>query len=514
MTVWTANDAPPSGPPPAPATPGPGAAAPSGPSPGSRLLNGPGLAAAPAVLTFAVALIGIGSRQVWRDEHATWWAASLPYPGLMRLVESVDIVVLPYYLLMHGWVAAFGDSPTALRMPSAILMAVAAGLLALLGRRLFDAPTGLLAGLAFAVVPAVSRYAAEARPYAMVVTASVLAALLLLRALERPAWWRWLGYASAVAWIGFSHLVALLALAAHLLLVVLAARDGDRRRILLGWAAATLAGLGALVPMLLRATDQGSQISWIPDPNWQTVLRYPNDVLGSSAVAGILVLLGLAALVLGGRPAWFLGAWALVPPVLTYLTFDQFGFFFPRYLLFTAPAWVLLGAYGMRRLAAGDRRGSAVGLAVVLLGSLTFFGWERQQFVRSNQVEGEIAFQDTARWLRPQLRPGDAVVYDGPDFLARAMNYEFRSGERPADVLSAVPADATWSWTRTECADPSGCLDGVSRVWLLTADFDGKQKVLAGVGGRKGEALRERYGVGTVTYFHRIRIAELVLKKK
>nr|BFE75336.1 hypothetical protein GCM10020092_086370 [Actinoplanes digitatis] len=81
------------------------------------------LAAVPFAVTLVVTLIGIGERQLWRDEHATWWAASLSFADLRRFAETVDFVLVPYYVLLHGWTAVFGDSAVALRLPSALCMA-------------------------------------------------------------------------------------------------------------------------------------------------------------------------------------------------------------------------------------------------------------------------------------------------------------------------------------------------------------------------------------------------------
>ncbi|MCM0678632.1 glycosyltransferase family 39 protein, partial [Micromonospora phytophila] len=177
---------------------------------------------APALATLAVGLFGLGHAQPWRDELATWSAATRPVGDLIRLTGTVDAATGPYYLLLHGWVTIFGDSATALRLPSALAMATAAGLTAVLGRRLLGARAGLLAGLLLAVLPGTSRYAQEARPYALASSLAVLAALLLVRALDRPTWPRWAGYAAAVAGLGLAHLLALTLLAAHAVVVLLA----------------------------------------------------------------------------------------------------------------------------------------------------------------------------------------------------------------------------------------------------------------------------------------------------
>ncbi|MER6594399.1 glycosyltransferase family 39 protein, partial [Micromonospora purpureochromogenes] len=176
----------------------------------------------PLLATLIVGLYDIGHAQPWRDELATWSAAARPLGDLLRLTGTVDAATGPYYLLMHGWVRLFGDSATALRLPSALAMAGAAGLTAVLGRWLLGTRAGLLAGLLLAVLPGTSRYAQEARPYALASLFAVLATLLLVAALCRPGWTRWAGYAAAVAALGLTHLLALTLLAAHAAVVLVA----------------------------------------------------------------------------------------------------------------------------------------------------------------------------------------------------------------------------------------------------------------------------------------------------
>ena len=75
-------------------------------------------------------------------------------------------------------------------------------------RRLANTRAGLLAGLAFALVPSVSRFAQEARSYALEVLVATLATLMLLRALDRPAVHRWAAYGACVAALGYLDPVA------------------------------------------------------------------------------------------------------------------------------------------------------------------------------------------------------------------------------------------------------------------------------------------------------------------
>lgn len=130
----------------------------------------------------------------WRDEAATISGSRRPVGAILKLTTHQDAVHGPYYLLMHAVIAVGGTSETATRLPSLLAMCVAAGLTSVLGRRLardsgLPAPTvlGLLAGLALAAVPLTTRYAQEARPYALATLFAVLATYLLVRARQRAA---------------------------------------------------------------------------------------------------------------------------------------------------------------------------------------------------------------------------------------------------------------------------------------------------------------------------------------
>jgi mannosyltransferase len=135
----------------------------------------------PARLALALGLYQMGRPELWRDELASWSFASRPVPGLIASARHTGATQLAYYLLLHGWIAAFGESADAMRTLSVLAMAAAAACVALVGRRLAGARAGLAAGLVFALVPSVSRFAQEIRFYALAVLVATLATLLLLR---------------------------------------------------------------------------------------------------------------------------------------------------------------------------------------------------------------------------------------------------------------------------------------------------------------------------------------------
>ncbi|WP_428967134.1 glycosyltransferase family 39 protein [Micromonospora fluostatini] len=479
------------------------------------------------MLTLAVTLTGVDRAQPWRDELASWSAATRSLGDLARMVGTIDAATGPWYLLLHGWLALAGDSVTALRLPSALAVSGAAGLTTVLGQRLLGAPAGLLAGLLFAVLPGTSRYGQEARPYALAAFLAVLATLLLVDALGRDGWTRWAGYAATVVALGLTHLVALTLLAAHAVIVLAPQRGragvtdpvpvaryrrwppGPRRRP--GrWALALVPAALVLVPLVELARRQRSrQLDWVDLARPTDLTGLPGGLAQSAAVGGLL--LGLAALgaIRYGHRALPPTACLALPVLVLFAVALAVPIWVPRYLFFTVPFGCLLAGAALtltpparparpRRAGAG-RATVPAGLAVVAVAGL--LGLPDQVALRRTHEWPRVAtvdYRGAARVVAAGRRPGDAVVYsprDGWLFLDLGLAYHL-GPDRPRDVLAVRDQAGRGDLWADECPRPAECLAGVERVWLVVAGR--RADPLAAVGGTKGDALRTGFTVTRV----------------
>ncbi|MEU5912487.1 glycosyltransferase family 39 protein [Micromonospora sp. NPDC047527] len=469
----------------------------------------------PAVLTLAVTATGLGSAQLWRDELATWSAATRSPGDLARLAGTIDAATGPYYLLMHGWIAVAGDSTVALRLPAALAMTVAAGLLAVLGERLVDRRTGLLAGLLFAVLPSTSRYGQEARPYALATALAVLATLLLVTALRRPGWARWAGYAVAVAALGLTHLIALTLLAAHALVVLLTWWRGTvaagispvrettydtpaggvtrRDRRVWRWVLALVPAALVVTPLLLRARTQRSrQLSWVAPARLDDLSALPGGVAQSSVVGGLVV--GIAALGAArlGRRALLPVSAVLLPVVLLFAAGSVVPLWVPRYLVFVVPFACLLAGAALA--------GVAVPAALVVVVLAGLLGLPDQAALRRTHEwprSAPVDYAGAARVIADGQQPGDAVVYSPRDsWLFLDLGVDYHLDDPPRDVLVTEDEVRRGDLWATECSRPAQCLAGTSRVWLVVAGRHAEP--LAVVQGPKGDALRADFTVAQV----------------
>jgi 4-amino-4-deoxy-L-arabinose transferase-like glycosyltransferase len=157
------------------------------------------------VLAIAVGARGwsIGDRNVWLDEAASWHTASQPVAGLLASAAE-DVHPPMYYLLLKGWMALAGDSPSEMRWLSAIFGLVGLGFAHRLAAGWMAREVALAALCWMAVSPLLVFFAQEARMYAPA-TACVLAACLAYR--------RWVdsGFVrtGALAWYAAAAVAAL-----------------------------------------------------------------------------------------------------------------------------------------------------------------------------------------------------------------------------------------------------------------------------------------------------------------
>src|SRR5258708_27369138 len=153
---------------------------------------------------------------------------------------------------MQPVMRAGGISETTLRLPPPSPMRIAVGLTVVLGRRLalasaLPAPamTAMIAGLLLVAVPLTTRYAQEARPYALTTLFAVLASYLLVRAVGSPRWPWWALYAASLLLAVLFNLFAVLIAAAHGISLLPARRAG------IGTEASARTGRGGTTVALL-----------------------------------------------------------------------------------------------------------------------------------------------------------------------------------------------------------------------------------------------------------------------
>jgi mannosyltransferase len=385
----------------------------------------------PAVVTLLVSLYKITGPSFTRDESATLAAVHRSFPQLVSMLGHVDVVHGAYYALIWVVVQIGGSGEFALRLPSAIAMAVAAAMVTLLGRRLVSSWAGLAAGLTFAFLPQVSWFAENAREGAVLTALACVASYSLLRALQQDtAQGRWLaGYGVTLVALGLTNLFGLLLVVAHAVTLAWSRREFRvGRGFAARWATAVAAAAILVSPVAVTGYSELRQIHWIKPPGLYSLLSVERLVGGTVQFLVVLVVVACAVAVSTGlagprlagtrlagpgaggprRPAAWPARllslalpWLLLPPAILLTASVIHPVYIFRYIVYCIPAAALLvGA----ALAALGRYAGPVAFVVIVLAGL------HSQFAERRADGHDVNIRRADHLVARYERPGDALL--------------------------------------------------------------------------------------------------------
>jgi mannosyltransferase len=431
----------------------------------------------PTVIMLVLGFYRVGQPELWRDELRSWSASSRSIGDIVHLLHNTDAAVALYYFVLHYWMVIFGDSAIAMRSLSVLAMAGAAGVISLVGQRLYDRRTGIIAGLLFAIVPNVTRFAQEVRPYAITMLVAAVSTLLLLRALDKPGWLRWVLYGLSVATLGGIQLLALPLLGVHAVAVLLWWQR-DRSRVL--WAAVSaVAGLLLASPVIYVSNRQyDHQVGALPPATLAEIVRLPPRLFASGMIAGAVILLAVLALTKQFRPAIFCAVWAVLPGAAIWLASQGTNsYWMTRYVLIAIPGFVILAAVAISRF--------RLSFAIVLVVVVAALGVQDQRAIRGPGSHDVWTYPDhpedqflqyslVARTIAENMRPGDGIAYAERGFFWLndiGMTYHMQGLTMPRDVFVARTALEVGDFWPVECTDFEACLHNEPRIWILSTEL-------------------------------------------
>ena len=304
---------------------------------------------------------------MFADEGATLYSGRLPWSDLWAQSQHVDLVLLPYYVLVHFWMIASGN----------IVWVRALSLLAFFGTILVIGWTGLRlagrwCGIIASVLTAASALLVEkslnARPYELSSFLVVLCAVALCRWLEDSRT-RWLWAFSILAILATAmQLFSLLAPVAMLLCVLVVRPEQMAGRLRILFAPVALLAVVSCAWVVACIGEVG-QVNWIA--NESTGTRLLAEVRGPGVgqfydfvlfVIAVVVVTKLAIAWNGGgrgaiverisqdRDFLALSAgWAIIPTLVLSLVSFVHPIFSVRYVSASAPGVALLSAFVLVR---------------------------------------------------------------------------------------------------------------------------------------------------------------------
>jgi 4-amino-4-deoxy-L-arabinose transferase-like glycosyltransferase len=462
----------------------------------------------------ALRLFQIGHEPLWLDEGYTLLFSGLPFPRLISVGGAHEHPPM-YYSIVH-LVMFINHSYLVPRVISAIAGALAVGVVYLLGRRLYGAFAGLIAGGLTAISPFHVWYGQDGRGYEVAGLFVVLSYYFLFRALTPGSTRRtWLLYAMALAGCLYAEYTTIFALLPQVLLLLRARRLGITRALVVSWVGAGALYLPWLSTLALDARGVAADY-WIPAPSAGGVANTVLEFLGfmtpcpsppcSGTEVGLPLLAGHEVLVAGcvallalSGLAWLisrrdltstvLALWLIVPFALVLLIATRRSLYLDRIFLdATFPLYLLLG-FCATRLTRGATLRVAAGLAATLLVAGASVANLRPIYAHQANPDWRSAGRD----LAAAYRPGQAVVFN-PGVLGTLLRAYLPAGwhasfERPLWSRSYVdvpgwqerfPTDVAADKQERQTEEArlrdvqfSQAARGRRQVWLVTYDYPG-----------------------------------------
>lgn len=437
---------------------------------------------------------GLGRESLWNDElHTRWLSSEATVRQVVAHTLADDGQPPTHHLLLHYVQRFWGDSEAALRFPSALAGVLSIPAIFLLGRLLYGTFEGLLAAGFLTVLWCPIYYSQEARPYALLLFAVLVAScfwVALLRRWDQGETSLGLEIGYVISALGCCYLhhfgVGLVFLQGFLAFLLV------RRRwtVLATWAAVAVGYLPGLLYLLRQRRHSGSW-AWIEPPGLHSVTEYVKFLFNYSETLAIFAVgMGLLGIYWGRRPSVpperrigplspsaLLALWLVLPflgaVAVSYLSFPLLT---NRNLIVGLPAAYLLLARGIAVRPADWRRTSlAVLLVLVLLGHLLFD-------MRYYSVPRKEQFREAVAEVVAHDPDSTGSLVVGRAYHREYFDYYFvRLGSRRrVDLVAGTDADIPALRALLDSRHPD-------RVWLLAGHLPVEEGCLSFLRGRYEE---------------------------
>lgn len=386
---------------------------------------------------FAWRVQGLTIQSLWRDEVDAIYFALRNLMDTLTMFKAAGQNGPLYFLALRPWFYWVGASEFALRYPSAMAGAASVPLLWQVTRLLTGMPSRalpwrhnaqlipLVAATLLAVNPYQLWYGQEGKMYAVITCLTLLATWSWLRGITSGGWRPWLAYLLTVSLAIYCHLLMILIFPLHFLWFLIAWPQSRRH-----WRGYGLALAGLTLPYLpmiwwqwdlLTTSERKSGFAFVPFGEMARVLFYSHSrgYLPTENLLPLapLIFLAFAALFLGSSEfavatpneehtdqvlwlaAWrrwlLVVSWLFVPILTIYLLSLQQPIFTDRYIIWIAPAAMILLALGSTAVRSnGSRLGLPLALLLVLYvaGFWLYAGWQQKNMTMKYDLRGAVQY--------------------------------------------------------------------------------------------------------------------------
>jgi dolichyl-phosphate-mannose-protein mannosyltransferase len=378
-------------------------------------------------VTLAAALFLQHQLMAWaphEDETLALFVGRDSFSGVVEHVTRERGGAPLHFLFAYG-VAHSGLGLGSLRLVSAIFAVGSLPLVALLGRRLVDSATALVATALVAGSWAFLFHGVYGRMYSLFLFLSLLSLLLLLRALDRGTWSAWALWGASILLTVSAHPYGALVLASQGVFVVLARRDRLRQAVAAFTAVAVVGVPFWLTDLVLAGrfdVGVGGGGAKLGGP-W-SIVTYFWRTAGDFSTGRWPVLLFVLALAVVGLVSVRFEARALTlsvigVPFAAFLSARMGGSTSPesRHLIFVLPVFAVVLGAGIVRSTRRKPWAAALLTSVLVAFAVSWANHRTPQLFNWEPNKRQATRAQAERFLAATSRPDDLLFGYDPLFL-------------------------------------------------------------------------------------------------
>jgi 4-amino-4-deoxy-L-arabinose transferase-like glycosyltransferase len=336
----------------------------------------------------------------------------------------------PLHFVFAWVVVHLGGGLTALRIVSLVFAVGSVPLIALLGARLADRATGIVAAVLASASWVFLFHGIFARMYSLFLFTSLVSFLALLAAVDHGGRRRYVGWGASLLVLLATHPYALLVVAAQTLFVLL--RRGERRPALATLAVVAVAGIPFWwADVVLRdrfgvgvgggGRQLGSPLA-VLGYLWTVAGDFGSHVQGLSECLVVLAAAGAVLLRRRNREGALLTACVIAVPAVAFTLATLHSSTSPevRHLIFALPFYSVLLALPLVETARARPALTAAAVlaaAVVVAGEVQWAHTKTPQLFDGDPPGQSAARHDAAAWLAATGRRDDVLLGYAPVFL-------------------------------------------------------------------------------------------------
>jgi len=462
---------------------------------------------------FAWRVHGLTNQSLWRDEVDAIYFALRDLPDTLAMFGAMAQNGVLYFLSLRVWFHLAGATEFTLRYLSVVAGALTVPLTWQVARRLLGSPTPteqrfslaglmpLLAALLLAVNPYQLWYGQEGKMYTLMTALTLLAHWCWLTGISRGGWRIWLLYLATVSLALYVHLLSIIIIPLHLLWFLRAWPQSRRH-----WRGYGFALAGLTLPYLpfvwwqwamLTSSDKLTGFSFTPlsEMLYGLLMSHSYGLLPPPPMFRLLPIffLGAVGLLLGAGTlvekapalaAWrryaLLVSWLFVPIATIYALSLRQPVYTDRYIIWIAPAAMILLALGVQTLYQNAGRLAAPLIVILLLYTVGLWlqmGWRQKTETIKYDLRSAITY------VAERRSPGTLLILQIPHL---EYSYRYYTSDFLPGLFGRSDAKLGWwasgLWTNGGLADAQAqavadqemqtMTAGINEFWILSSEVE------------------------------------------